>query len=159
MNATPITSNHDPNSLFTPHAATSGAASPAATNPTNASGVSSAIGSSLDENTFLNLLVTQLQNQDPTQPISDDTWVSELAQFSSLQETSQLNSTLTGSTNFTELTQAAGLVGKNVTTSATDNNGNAINGTVTSVSLGNNGVVMNIGTNAVTINQLTGFTN
>jgi flagellar basal-body rod modification protein FlgD len=67
-----------------------------------------------DENTFLELLVAQIQNQDPTQPIDSSTFLSQLASFSQLeqligikQDTDTLsadasgNASTTGNTNST----------------------------------------------------------
>jgi flagellar basal-body rod modification protein FlgD len=39
-----------------------------------------------DETTFLQLLVAQIQNQDPTQPIDSSTFLSQLASFSQLEQ-------------------------------------------------------------------------
>lgn len=39
-----------------------------------------------NENTFLQLLVAQIQNQDPTQPIDSSTFLSQLAEFSQLEQ-------------------------------------------------------------------------
>jgi len=44
---------------------------------------------------FLNLLVTQLQHQDPTQPMADGEFLAQLAQFSSLEQLQQMNQSLT----------------------------------------------------------------
>ena len=48
----------------------------------------------LDKNAFLNLLTTQLQHQDPTQPQDDSAFAAQLAQFSSLEQLQQANQTL-----------------------------------------------------------------
>jgi len=45
----------------------------------------------LGRNAFLNLLVTQLQHQDPTQPQADGEFLAQLAQFSQLEQLQQLN--------------------------------------------------------------------
>ena len=45
-------------------------------------------------NTFLTLLTTQLQNQDPTSPMSSDTFTSELAQFAGVEQQVKTNSSL-----------------------------------------------------------------
>lgn len=71
----------------------------------------------LDQNDFLTLLMAQLQNQDPTQPVDDTQFASELAQFSSLQQLTDIGSTLdsmlSAQSSANQL-QAANLVGKNV---------------------------------------------
>lgn len=46
----------------------------------------------LGQDTFLRLLTTQLQNQDPTSPMSNEQFVAQLAQFSSLEQLQTLNS-------------------------------------------------------------------
>ena len=48
----------------------------------------------LPENDFLQLLVTQMENQDPLDPQSDTQMAAEMAQFTSLQETSAMSSSL-----------------------------------------------------------------
>ena len=53
---------------------------------------------------FLELLVTQLTNQDPLDPVDDKEFMAQMAQFSSLEEMSSLNSTMS---DFTQQQQAA----------------------------------------------------
>jgi len=48
-------------------------------------------GAELDQETFLNLLITQLQNQDPLNPQESQEFVAQLAQFSSLEQLMTLN--------------------------------------------------------------------
>ena len=48
----------------------------------------------LGRDAFLNLLVTQLQHQDPTQPQADGEFLAQLAQFSSLEQLTQMQQTL-----------------------------------------------------------------
>jgi flagellar basal-body rod modification protein FlgD len=63
--------------------------------------------SSLDKDDFLMLLVTQMQYQDPLEPESNTEYVSQLAQFSELEQMENLNSTTNNSSAYT-------LVGKQV---------------------------------------------
>lgn len=65
-------------------------ASQAAMTQTDSSSDNAAALASTDslgnENTFLQLLVAQIQNQDPTQPIDSSTFLSQLAEFSQLEQ-------------------------------------------------------------------------
>jgi len=55
---------------------------------------------SLGQDAFMNLLVTQLQHQDPTQPQDDTAFVAQLATFSSLEQLQNMNKTLTTISDF-----------------------------------------------------------
>jgi flagellar basal-body rod modification protein FlgD len=65
----------------------------AALTPQTASSASSSVATTstnlASENVFLQLLVAQLKNQDPSQPTDGTAFVTELAQFTTLQEDSQ----------------------------------------------------------------------
>jgi flagellar basal-body rod modification protein FlgD len=51
---------------------------------------------STDQNMFLELLVTQLKNQDPTQPMDSTTFVTQLAQFQQLESTNNMAASVSG---------------------------------------------------------------
>lgn len=72
--------------------------------------------SDLGKDEFLQLLVCQLQNQDPLNPQDDTQFISQLAQFSSLEQMTNMNSTLTN-------TSAYELVGKEVIVQTKDATG------------------------------------
>ena len=81
-----------------------------------ASGASSTSGSNL-QTTFLKLLVTQLQNQDPTNPMDNSQMTSQLAQINTVTGISQLNTTLTSlasQLSAGQNAQASLLIGQNV---------------------------------------------
>jgi flagellar basal-body rod modification protein FlgD len=69
----------------------------------------------LDKNAFLLLLTKQLANQDPLNPMESDQFVSQLAQFGSLEQAMNLNSSFGQFMSFEQLTQASSLIGKYVT--------------------------------------------
>lgn len=79
-----------------------------------------------DSNMFLTLMLQQLQNQDPTQPTDNTEWLAQLAQYSSLEQMSNMNKGLTECMNYlgafyndvsanAEITQTLSLIGKEVT--------------------------------------------
>jgi flagellar basal-body rod modification protein FlgD len=74
---------------------TTGAAASAAT-----STASKLTDKDIGKDAFLNLLVTQLQHQDPTQPMADGEFLAQLAQFSSLEQLQQMNQSLTQIASF-----------------------------------------------------------
>lgn len=62
----------------------------------------------LGKTDFLNLLTTELQHQDPTQPQDDSAFAAQLAQFSALEQLQNANQTLTQiSTTLSSYGQAA----------------------------------------------------
>jgi len=63
--------------------------------------------SSLGKDDFLKILVTQLQNQDPTSPMEDKEFIAQMAQFSSLEQMQNLNTTMS---NFITLQTQANLI-------------------------------------------------
>jgi len=67
----------------------------AAANKTTGATTPKPAGDALGRDAFLNLLVTQLQHQDPTQPMADGEFLAQLAQFSSLEQLQQMNKSLT----------------------------------------------------------------
>ena len=89
------------------------------TDTMNTNNVSSTNGTSASDlqATFLKLLVTQLQNQDPTSPVDSSQMTSQLAQINTVSGIAQLNTSLTSlSSQLTagQQTQAALLIGTNV---------------------------------------------
>ncbi len=89
--------------------------------------------SGLSQNDFLQLLVAQMQNQDPSNPVSSDQFLQEMASFTEVVDLSQLQ-TLTQSLLSNEVaTQGLDLLGKQVT--AQTSSGQQISGTVTELSM------------------------
>lgn len=79
-----------------------------------------------DSNMFLTLMLQQLQNQDPTEPTSNTEWLSQLAQYSSLEQMTKMNEGLSNCTSYmssmysdmtanSEINQTLSLIGKEVT--------------------------------------------
>ena len=98
-------------------------------NPNPLSQVVSSQNSFISQNTFLTLLLTQLKNQDPTNPQDSSQFVAQLASFSSLEQITQLNKTITSVLE----NSVTGLIGKNVTVTDQNAPGGYVQGQVTGV--------------------------
>jgi flagellar basal-body rod modification protein FlgD len=85
--------------------------------------------SGLNYNSFLTLLMAEMKNQDPTQPMDPTQMVSQLATISQVGQAVQTNSTLSALLAQTEFTQAEQLIGKTVVSSD-----GSISGKVASIS-------------------------
>ncbi|MGH7004536.1 MAG: flagellar hook assembly protein FlgD [Alphaproteobacteria bacterium] len=68
-----------------------------------------------DYQTFLKLLVAQMKNQDPTKPMDATQQVTQLAQFSSVEQAVQMNTKLDQLLASSSLSQADGIIGRTVT--------------------------------------------
>lgn len=75
--------------------------------------------SELGKDAFLQLLVAQMENQDPLNPSSDTEFIAQLAQFSSLEQMQNMSQTLTNQ-------GAMSLVGKNVIVAVGSSEGKVI---------------------------------
>jgi flagellar basal-body rod modification protein FlgD len=114
----------------------------AASNPTTSPDtVSGGAQQTLTQNDFLQLLVAQMENQDPMNPQSDTDMAAQMAQFTSLTQSSAMSSSLSA-------LQANSLIGSTVTVS-TDSKGDTTSGVVQSVLLGS---ASSDGTPQITIN-------
>jgi len=68
----------------------------------------------LGKEDFLRLLIVQLENQDPTRPFEDKEFISQMAQFSSLEQMTSMNKTLSRLIANNKLTLSYSLLGKQV---------------------------------------------
>ena len=77
-------------------------------------------GSNLDKDSFMLLLVTQFKYQDPLNPMDDKEFIAQMAQFSSLEQLMNLNTSmedLTTATNNQQMVNATSYIGKLVSVS------------------------------------------
>ncbi len=104
--------------------ASTGAAFSAASGTSGTDSVSGELG----KDAFLRLLVEQLKNQDPLEPMDNTEFLSQLAQFRSLEQLQTLENALTTMTMMMAVDQGIGLLGKAV--EGTNSEGNRLAGIV-----------------------------
>ena len=68
----------------------------------------------LGQDEFLQLLVTQMRNQDPLKPVSDTEFIAQMAQFSNLEQTKEMSGDIAKLRQSTAFNQATALMGKQV---------------------------------------------
>ena len=136
-------------SILSTSSATSGSSSSTSANNKNLTGFAA-----LTSQDFLTMLITELKNQDPTQPVSNSELLQQLSQMQALQSNVELNSTLTNLSNDQQITAGASFLGKVV--SGTDSKNNPISGTADSVFLQNGTLMIGVGSNALSIANVTG---
>ena len=102
--------------------------STASTSSSSAADTTPNSSQTLSQNYFLQLLVAQMQYQDPSNPQSDTQMASQMAQFSTLTASTQMSSSLS-------MLQANNLVGTNVTVQVTPGSNTVASGVVSGVTM------------------------
>ena len=85
----------------------------------SSSSVTTATNDALGKDAFLKLLVAELSNQDPLNPMEDREFISQMATFSSLEQMQNMNSTLTSMSEANKF-NAVQYIGKAVAFTAGD---------------------------------------
>ncbi len=89
-----------------------------------------------DYDDFLQLLIAQLKNQDPTDPVDASEQLAQLASFSQVEQSIQTNKKLDALLAGSSLTQAGGYVGKYI-----ESADGSVKGTISSVKIYSDGIV------------------
>ena len=97
---------------------------------------------SMNSSDFINMMITQLQNQDPLQPTDSNALLQQMSAIGQMQSTSQLQSTLQSLTLQNQIGAASALIGKTVT--GMDSTNNTISGLVNSVQVTQSGVSLQL---------------
>jgi flagellar basal-body rod modification protein FlgD len=108
------------------------------TNNTASAATAQSTGSagSVDYQSFLKLLVAEMKNQDPTEPMDSTQYVAQLAAFSQVEQSIQVNNKLERILQSSAVSQAESLLGRTITSAD-----GQTTGVVSSVKLYANGIV------------------
>ena len=122
---------------------------------------SSSSAADLDYDAFLRLLIAQMQNQDPLNPMEATEYTAQLAQFSSLEQMEGVNENLValailqqGNALLGQLTNGSALIGQQVNY-VDPNSGNIAGGVVESVKVEGDVVLMKVSGNDVPLGNVT----
>jgi flagellar basal-body rod modification protein FlgD len=102
---------------------------------------------------FMNMLMTELQNQDPMSPMDTGQMLQEITQISNIESSNQLATTLQGVLLGQNLAAASGLLQRTV--QGLDASGNSVSGQVQSVTIANGTATLNIGNDSLPLSSVT----
>ena len=116
---------------------------------------SSPITSQVGQDQFLKLMVAQLKSQDPLEPIKDQEFLGQLAQFSTLSGIEKLNANFSDMLSLQQITQGSNLIGRQVVYKDAD--GKTTQGTVQGFAVSQGRVELQIGNGAVALDKVIGM--
>lgn len=96
---------------------------------------------SLTQSDFIKLFLAQLSFQDPLEPVDNAQFLAQMAQFSAVEQSRELNSKIDSLLSMNTVAQAASLVGKQVEIGAV---GSSQKGKVTAVEFTENGPTLTV---------------
>jgi flagellar basal-body rod modification protein FlgD len=108
----------------------------------------------MDGEVFMNLLVTQLRNQDPSSPMDTNEMISQTTQLAMMEQMTDLTNTNQENFSLQMRSAAAALLGQ--TASYADADGNAASGVVSAVSYAGAVPMVTIGGTEVALDALSG---
>ena len=91
---------------------------------------------------FIKMMVTQLQNQDPTNPAKNEELLAQMSQIGQLQASTQLTESLKGMVLQNQIGSAGNLIGKTV--QGMDDQNNSVTGVVNSVKVESDNVLLEL---------------
>lgn len=134
---------------------------PAATDNTanaTSTGATTSTKDASGTDTFLKLLVAQMHNQDPMQPMDSTSFVTELAQFNQVEQTLSLNQTAASGLTAQRATEGVALLGRTVSYVVPGVGGassTTAQGAVSGVNVAGGGVQLTVGGATVSLDNVT----
>ncbi|MDF2936755.1 MAG: flagellar hook capping protein [Paenibacillaceae bacterium] len=115
--------------------------------------------SELGKDQFLKILIAQLKNQDPTQPLQDKEFIAQMAQFSSVEQLTNMATEMKALRE--SLGMASGLIGKTITWTRKDSGGNETedSGIVQAITFKNGSQYANVDGVEVSLEKITKIEN
>lgn len=111
------------------------------------------ISSEMGRDQFMQLLVTQMRNQNPLEPMKDADFIAQLAQFSSLEGIENLNASFGAMLSLQQLTQGSNLIGKTVMYQVSDSSA-PTHGTVDGITVRDGAINLVVGGNEVPLSAV-----
>lgn len=111
---------------------------------------------------YMKLLVTQLKNQNPLEPLDNKDMAAQLAQFSQLQQTENLNTSFSKVLESVQRSYASSLIGKDISyaTQTDDGTSQTSTGNVKEVTIGAEGaILLNLGEAQINLADVTSIRN
>jgi flagellar basal-body rod modification protein FlgD len=107
----------------------------------------------LDKDSFLKLLVTELRHQDPTNPMNDREFISQMAQFSSLEQMTNINNSIQNMNRSAKSGEAYALLGMRVE-AYNPQTERRVSGIVSSIFYKDNEVRLTVGRDIIGLNDI-----
>jgi flagellar basal-body rod modification protein FlgD len=107
----------------------------------------------LGKESFLKLLVTELKHQDPTKPMEDKEFIAQMAQFSTLEQMSNMNKEIKNLLGSSRASEAYGILGKEVDSFDTVKK-TRVSGVVSSVFYKGEELMLRVGTDEVPMKNI-----
>ena len=109
--------------------------------------------SEINREQFLQILVTEMSNQNPLDPMDNAQFLQQLVGLQTLEQTSALTDALKSFERFMQMSYSSGLIGRTI--KGFNSDGETVEGLVEKVTLENNKVLLHVGAETVSSNSVT----
>jgi len=121
---------------------------------TSSSSAAASAFSGMGGDQFMQLLMAEMENQDPLDPVQDKDFMAQITQINSLMEMDKVSTNMQTLTLSNQMIQAAGLIGKEVSYANAD--GTTKSGVVSGVTYQGSSISVTVGDTQVDLSDITG---